>query len=63
MKIANLTDSLINKVESAKSKVEERYYKEFKNSKSGEERELIFAKLDVLKAVTSVLTNDIRGDE
>ena len=58
----NLEDKLIIKIEDAKTRVSTKLYKQFMNSKSAEERELIHAKTTVLKDLTFSLINDIRGN-
>jgi len=58
----NLEDKLITRVKDAKDKVGVKLYKEFMNSKTPEERELIHAKTSVLNDLTFSLINDIRGN-
>lgn len=59
MKIANLEDTIINKIKAAREDTELKLFKAFKNSLSSSEREAIFAKQAVLREVTNTLINNI----
>lgn len=63
MTIRNLEQTIIQKVEHARDVTEAKLYKEFKNSKSVDEREQVYAKLSVLRTLTSTLINNIRGNK
>ena len=58
----NLEQTIIEKIETAKIKVGTKLYKNFMNSKSSDERELIHAKTQVLNDLTFQLINAIRGN-
>ena len=55
----NLEQTIKLKIETARDNVSARLYKEFKTSKTSEEREVIFAKEAVLRVVVLDLINNL----
>ena len=59
MQQKNLEQTIKLKIETAQDKVSARLYKDFKNSKTAEEREEIYAKEAVLRLVVLDLLNSL----
>lgn len=63
MTVKNLNETLEQKVNEAKANVQQKFFKEFLNTKSMEEREFLHAKLSVLDDIMFTLINTIRGNK
>ena len=59
----NLEDRLIQKAKNSEKLLKEKYAKEWRQTKSPEERELIWYKDQALSDLTKFMINSIRGDK
>ena len=58
--MSNLTQTITDKIELAKLKTQERYFREFCQCKTDDERHEVGAKMDVLRSVVLNLTKVIK---
>ena len=63
MPVNSLENTIELKVKQATDKVQEKYFRQFINSKTSEERELLHTKTVVVKDIAATLINTLRENK